>query len=53
VRKAFNANARSWRYIDKILRSWKAKGRDDEHRRDSKEDSRRYIEGEFSDFIEH
>jgi DNA replication protein len=53
VRKAVNANARSWRYVDKVLRSWKAKGRDDEHRRDSEKDSRRYIEGEFSDFVEH
>jgi len=31
MRKAVNANARSWRYVDKILRTWKAKGRDDEH----------------------
>jgi DnaD/phage-associated family protein len=53
VRKAVNANARSWRYIDKILRSWKAKGRDDEHRRNPEKDSRSYIEGELSDFIKH
>ena len=53
VRKAVSANARSWRYIDKILRSWKEKGRDDQHRRDSEKDSRRYIEGELSDFVEH
>ena len=53
MRKAVTANARSWRYIDKILRSWKEKGRDDQHRRDSEKDSRRYIEGELSDFVEH
>jgi len=53
MRKAVAANARSWRYIEKILRSWKEKGRDDQHRRDSEKDSRRYIEGELSDFIEH
>ncbi len=53
IRKAVNANARSWRYVDKILRSWKEKGRHDEHRRDTEKDSRRYIEGELSDFIEH
>ncbi len=52
IRKAVNANARSWRYVDKILRSWTEKGRHDEHRRDAEKDSRRDIQGELSDFIE-
>ncbi len=51
IRKAVNANARSWRYIEKILRSWE-KGQHDQHRRDAKKDSRRDIQGELSDFIE-
>jgi DNA replication protein len=53
IRKAVGANARSWRYIEKILKSWKEKGRDDQHRRNAEKDSRRYIEGELADFIEH
>ncbi len=50
--KAVNANARSWRYIEKILRSWE-KGQHAQHRRDAKKDSRRDIQSELSDFIEH
>jgi len=50
---AVENNVRRWRYIDKILRSWKEEGRHGSDRRDSKEDRRRYYEGEFSDFIEH
>jgi len=55
VRIAVEKNARSWRYIEAILRSWKEKGRDEQkqNRGDSEKDRRRYIEGEFSDFIEH
>ncbi len=55
VRIAVENNVRSWRYIDAILRSWKEKGRDEQrqNRGDTEEDRRRYIEGEFSDFIEH
>jgi DNA replication protein len=52
-KKAVQANARSWRYIQAILKSWKEKGRDDEHRRDSEKDSRRYVEGELGKFVEH
>jgi DNA replication protein len=50
---AVENNVRRWRYIDKILRSWKEEGRHGSDRRDSKEDRRRYYEGEFADFIEH
>lgn len=46
-------NARSWRYIEAILRSWKEKGRDEKDRRNHQEDGRKYIEGEYADFIEH
>ena len=53
MQKAVNANARSWRYIEKILKSWKEKSRDDKHRGNAEKDSRRYIEGELADFIEH
>jgi DNA replication protein len=50
---AVEYNVRRWRYIDKILRTWKEEGRHGSDRRDSKEDRRRYYEGEFADFIEH
>ena len=46
-------NVRKWRYIDAILRSWREKGRDDgENRQNAETDGRKYIEGEFSEFIE-
>jgi DNA replication protein len=50
---AVEYNVRRWRYIDKILHSWKEEGRHGPDRRDSKEDRRRYYEGEFAEFIEH
>jgi DnaD/phage-associated family protein len=53
IRKAVFKNARSWRYVEAILRSWKEKGRNDTDRRNTEEDRRRYIEGELGDFIEH
>jgi DnaD/phage-associated family protein len=53
LRIAVTRNARNWRYVEAILRSWKEKGRDEEDRRQPEKDSRRYIEGEFGDFIKH
>ena len=53
ISRAVKNNARSWRYIEAILRSWKEKGRDDTYRRDSQKDRRRYLQDEFADFIEH
>jgi DnaD/phage-associated family protein len=51
---AVENNARSWRYIDAILRSWQEKGKDErKYRGDSEKDRRKYIDGEFSEFIEH
>lgn len=52
-RTAVLKNARNWRYIEAILRSWKEKGRDETNRRDTEKDNRRYIEGEYADYIEH
>ncbi len=52
-KKAVQANARKWRYIEAILKSWKEKGRDHEPRGDAEKDSRRYVEGELGKFIEH
>ena len=53
VRIAVENNVRRWRYIDAILRSWREEGRDDPNRRYTEKDRRRYVEGEFAEFIEH
>ena len=50
---ALENNVRRWRYVDAILRSWREKGRDDrEDRQSSETDGRKYVTGEFSEFIE-
>ena len=53
IRIAVENNKRSWSYVEAILRSWQEKGRDEQDRRDTEKDRRRYIEGEFSDIIKH
>ncbi|MCE1254235.1 MAG: DnaD domain protein [Anaerolineae bacterium] len=52
-RLAVHKNARNWRYIEAILRSWQEKGRHETDQRGNQEDYRQYGEGEFADFIEH
>jgi DNA replication protein len=54
VRIAVENNVRRWSYVDAILKRWQEGGRDERtDRRDTEKDRRRYVEGEFSDFIEH
>ena len=54
VRIAVENNARNWRYVAAILDRWQVEGRHDrKDRRDSEKDRRRYVEGEFADYIEH
>jgi len=53
VRIAVKNNVRRWVYVEAILRSWKKEGRDEQNRRDSQKDYRKYLEGEFSEFIKH
>jgi DnaD/phage-associated family protein len=53
VRIAVENNVRRWRYVDAILRSWREEGRDDPNRRFAEKDRRRYVEGQFAEFIEH
>jgi DNA replication protein len=53
MRLAVQSNRRSWRYVESILRRWQEKGRDDSDRRNHQKDWRKYVEGEFSDFIDH
>lgn len=55
---AVRNNKRSWRYIVTILERWQREGKHGrqekaEDRSDSEAARRRYVEGEFSDFIEH
>ena len=53
-REAVELNKQSWRYIQRILERWKAEGKNDEtSRRGVKRDRRRYIEGEYADYVEH
>lgn len=58
IRIAVERNKRNWRYAEAILKRWQTEGRDvkkekSNHQRDSEKDRRRYVEGEFSDSIEH
>jgi DNA replication protein len=52
VRIAVERNVRSWKYIAAILERWKKEGRGEKKFSDENE-RRRYIEGEYADFIEH
>ncbi len=53
LRIAVENNVRKWRYIEAILEDWDKRGRDErEDRGDSEKARRRYVEGDFSDFIE-
>jgi DNA replication protein len=51
---AVKNNKRNWRYVEAILKRWKEEGHAQrQDRRDAEEDRRKYIEGEFADYIEH
>jgi DnaD/phage-associated family protein len=53
-REAVSLNKRSWKYIRAILERWRTEGRGDEAgRRPREADRRRYIEGEYGEYIEH
>jgi DNA replication protein len=52
-RLAVTRNARNWRYIDAILRSWKEKGRDERDQRSTQEDRKLDSEGQYGDYILH
>jgi DnaD/phage-associated family protein len=54
VRIAVENNVRRWRYVQAILEDWQTKGRDErEDLRRPEAARRRYVEGDFADFIEH
>ncbi len=51
--EAVSRNKRNWKYIHAILERWHTEGKDEADRRDRETDTRRYIEGEYSDLIQH
>jgi uncharacterized protein YdaU (DUF1376 family) len=53
VRAAVEANVRRWRYVDAILHARLEREPDGTTRRETEKDRRKYVEGEFGDFIEH
>jgi len=50
---AVSNNVRRWNYIERILERWQEEGRDGTDRRDSQEDYRRYIKGEYGEIGHH
>jgi len=52
-REAVRLNKRNWKYIWAILENWRTKGRDETDRGDREENGRKYIEGDYADFIKH
>jgi len=50
---AVEKNVRKWNYIQAILKSWQEEGRDSTDRRNTPQDRRKYVEGEFSGFVKH
>ena len=54
IRLAVENNVRKWRYVEAILERWKEEGRDDRaYKKDPEEGWKKYVEGEFSEFIDH
>jgi len=51
--EAASRNKRNWKYIHAILERWRTEGKDEVDRRDREADPRRYIEGKYSDLIQH
>lgn len=51
---AVENNVRKWRYVEAILEDWHTRGRDEqrEDRGDTEKARRRYLNGEFADYIE-
>jgi DNA replication protein len=52
IRIAVEHNARSWKYAAAVLERWKKEGKG-EKKTTAEEDRKRYVEGEYADFIEH
>ncbi|MGD0707553.1 MAG: DnaD domain protein [Anaerolineaceae bacterium] len=53
IRVAVQANKRSWRYVESILRRRKEKGANEPDRPGSQEDLYRYTKGKYGDIVKH
>jgi DnaD/phage-associated family protein len=54
IQIAAEKNIRNWRYIEAILKRWYQEGKHDRRdQEDSEKSGRKYIEGDYSDFVEH
>ena len=54
IELAVKNNKRNWKYCEAILKRWKEEGRGEKQdRRNTEKDRRKYVEGKYSDFIEH
>jgi len=51
--EAVSRNKRNWRYIHTILERWRTEGKDERDKRNRESDTQRYIEGKYSDLIQH
>jgi DNA replication protein len=52
IRAAVEQNARSWRYVEAVLEGRSSEGRESRAEPDA-EERKKYVEGKYSDFIEH
>jgi DnaD/phage-associated family protein len=53
IKEAALHNVRKWSYVTAILKSWNRSGRNgDKDRQESEENYKRYLEGEFAEFIQ-
>ena len=54
IKIAVTSNVRKWKFVEAILKRWKEEGRGEKQdRRDTEKDRRKYVEGKYSDYIEH
>jgi DnaD/phage-associated family protein len=44
-------NARSWKYVEAVLRRWKEKGYDGKNKKNAIQDFKRYTDGEFAEYL--
>lgn len=53
IQLAVKNNVRRWKYVESILSRWQEEGKDGANRRDTQEDHRRYIKGEYGEIGQH
>jgi len=53
IQIAVNNNVRRWNYVRSILERWQKEGRDGTDRKNTQEDHRRYLKGEYGEIGHH